>query len=176
MDSDTNASAEALRLAARRAIEAHDELSAQWRSSQSASICLQSAEDVELLKQLVLRRIDPVNAFAALCRIDKSGAIAVLLRRYIGEGVDPDRKFGGFGSELWIMLDDLCEEHGEDALRDLVHHPQFNRSALRDPRVVEAFADSLDIEVGKFPDWLKENDSLEIRNKSDGKNDTYQSR
>lgn len=146
--------AEAWRSAAEHALQAHDELLDAWRR-QKASVVLPHAtsEDVELLRQLIVRKIYPVNAFEVLARIDHSAAIEVLLARYLGDGVDPDTKFGGFTFELSSMLDDLKEAHGQSALRSLIENPRFRRDLLMDPRVIEAFTNALDMSPDEFPHW-----------------------
>jgi hypothetical protein len=153
---ETRLRIEGLRSAARQALEAQDQLLNAWRSLDSSdldSLCEQ--DDLELLKQLILRRIYPVNAFAVLARVDKYAAIDVLISLYLGDSVDPDRKFGGYTFELSSILDDLREIHGETALRELIDHPKFNKIRLSDSRVIEAFSDSLDIDASLFSGWLE---------------------
>lgn len=77
-----------------------------------------------------------------------------LIHWYLGKGVHPDNKFGGYTFELSTMLDDLREIAGEYALWQLIHLDAFDRNRLDDPRVREAFCDALDISQQDFGDWL----------------------
>jgi hypothetical protein len=152
----TKSKVEGLRSLARQALEVQDRLLQAWTDLAPGDCrCFDEPGDRELLEQLILRRIYPVNAFALLVQIDKQAAIDVLLRRYLGDTVDPDTKFGGYAFELSTMLDDLREAHGESALRELVNHPMFNKRRLNDDRVVEAFTDSLGIDKSRLSEWLK---------------------
>ena len=97
-----------VREAARKAIESHDALLSAWRRYDALHAELPSAEgDIHLLEDLVYRKIYPSNAFEILARVDCDLAIAALLRRYLGRGVDYDRGFGGFIFEMGTMLSDL---------------------------------------------------------------------
>jgi hypothetical protein len=145
-----------LRSAARRALEVQDELLNAWKHLDPGDLSsLDSAEDIDLLQELIRRRIYPLNAFAALAKVARPAAFDLLFSRSLGHGVDPDTKFGGYAFELGAMLDDLCEAHGQSALSDLVHDPRFNRRLLNDDRVVAAFADVLDIDVEQVCAWTR---------------------
>lgn len=144
-----------LQKAAELALRAADGLLLAWRQL--------DAEDHELigkfidpavLRKLVYRRLYPVNAFAAIARADKGAAIDILIEWYLGDTVDPDSKFGGYSFELESMLDDLREKWGELGLRELIAHPNFNKDRLKDRRVIEAFAATLDMDDGQFVEWL----------------------
>jgi len=146
---------ELLRDTGQRALAAHDALSEAWRSlsvPDIATCC--SKDDISLLRDLIRSRIYPINAFELLARIDLSSAMQALLRWYLGKGVSPDTKFGGYTFELSTMLDDLNEIAGENALRQLIHLDSFDRDRLDDPRVREAFCDALDIAPQDFNGWL----------------------
>jgi len=145
-----------LRTAMMGALRAHDELLAAWRQVEStARSALDTPEDVKTLKELIVRRIDIMNSFDALVRVDRAAAMEVLLSRYLGSGVDPDKKFGGYTSELAVMLDDLREAGGVAALRTLVSHVRFARELLSDRRVIEALADALEIPCDQVRDWAE---------------------
>ncbi|HEX7380384.1 MAG TPA: hypothetical protein VF278_24930 [Pirellulales bacterium] len=146
---------QAFRLAAKEAIESHDVLAELWRQMPVAETAQRCAEsDIELLRQLIEYRIFPVNAFELLARIDLRQAYSALLSRYVGKGVSPDGKFGGYYFELSVMLDDLKEIGGEEALRSLIALDDFDRRKLTDPRVVNSFSDALDMEPNEFDAWL----------------------
>jgi hypothetical protein len=148
--------ADDLRSAGRRALEVQDELLSAWKRLDPGDLSLLgSPEDINLLQELILRRIYPVNAFAALAKVASRAAVDMLFSRSLGHAVDPDTKFGGYAFELSAMLDDLREVQGESALRDLVRDPRFNRHLLNDDRVVGAFADALDIDIEAFCDWMR---------------------
>src|SRR5262249_38046504 len=125
-----------LRQAAASALTAHEALCAACnRLAKVDSLPPHTAEDILLLKELIISRIYPLNVFGLLVRLDRASAIEVLLRRYVGRGVDPDTKFGGYQFELAGMLTDLVDVRGEAALRDLVQHHDFNPTVLEDSRV-----------------------------------------
>jgi hypothetical protein len=145
-----------LRSAGRRALEAQDELASVWKHLNEKEIAQAATpDDSELLCQLILRRIYPTNAFAALANVSPPVAQQMLLARYLGKGVDPDTKFGGFSYELSSMLDDFYMASGERGLRELVRHPQFDRNCLDDPRVVDALSEALKIRPEELPEWLR---------------------
>ena len=152
---DPREALEALRAAGQNALDAHDALRDVWRSLSFPDVarCCSSA-DIELLQQLIKSRIDPLNAFEMLVRIDPRTAMQALIHWYLGKGVHPDNKFGGYTFELSTMLDDLREIAGEYALWQLIHLDAFDRNRLDDPRVREAFCDALDISQQDFGDWL----------------------
>ena len=147
----------ALRNAAARAVTSHDELLTIWRnldSSQIAGEC--TPDDVQLLQELVRRRIYPINAFELLARADREAAIDTLLSRYVGVHVDPDRKFGGYSFELESMIEDLVNVHGDAALRELIARPQFEAARLRDHRVQAALCQALEIDEPALRAWLEQ--------------------
>ena len=153
---DDGANLETLRAAARAAIAAHDTLLSAWRTlGERDSSKLDRVSDLGLLVELIRRRIYPLLAFGALAKVDPAAARDVLLRVYLGEGVDPDRRFLGYTFDLSGMLSDLKEAGGEGALRDLLRHPRLARDRLADPRVIEAVADALEIELTEVPRWLE---------------------
>jgi len=145
----------ALREAASLALRAQDALLDAWRRTPPDPLPADAGpDDVRLLRDLIIRRIYPLPAFGALVRIDPTAAVEVLLSRYVGRGVDPDRKFGGYAFELSGMLGDLAEACGEKALRDLLSHPEFNGRLLADRRFVESLAYTLDIEPDQVGKWI----------------------
>src|ERR1700753_330599 len=104
---------EALRSAARDALEAQDALLAAWSTLDRKVLpSLAEAPDVSLLVRLIERRIYAVPAFGALTRVDITAARNVLLSRHLGRVVDPDRKFGGYAYELAAMLEDMRRAGG----------------------------------------------------------------
>jgi hypothetical protein len=148
---------EALRSAGRSALEAQDALLAAWRDLKPEDIAsLAGGPDVGLLVRLIERRIYAVPAFGALARIDITAARDVLLSRYLGRVVDPDRKFGGYAFELAAMLDELCQAGGHEALMDLIDQPDFSPERLTDQRVIEAFSEALEIEPSRVPEWIRQ--------------------
>jgi hypothetical protein len=152
---------QSFRSLATEAIEAQGALSEMWRNLRVAEAAKRCDEtDVELLKKLIKFRIYPVNAFELLARIDLEQAHQALLSRYVGEGVSPDGKFGGYFFELSTMIDDLKEIGGEQALRHLISLPGFDHKKLADPRVIASFADALEIQPNEFHQWLDSGASL----------------
>jgi hypothetical protein len=154
---DTDAKLAALRSAGQKALQIQDVLLKAWRNlNEDEQARASTPEDVELFRQLILRRIYPINAFAALAKVSPELARDMLLSRYVGKGVNPDCKFGGFSFELSNMLNDFRLAGGEQALRDLICHPHFNRENLKDPRVLEAFTEALDMEPEDILRWLED--------------------
>lgn len=152
---------QSFRSMAAEAIESHNALSELWRKLPMPDAARHCDEtDVELLHKLIKYRIYPVNAFELLARIDLDQALQALLSRYVGEGVSPDGKFGGYSFELSTMIDDLKEIAGEQALRRLISLPGFDHKKLADPRVIASFADALDIEPDEFQQSLHSGASL----------------
>ena len=148
---------EALRSAGRNALAAQDALLAAWRDLKPEDFAsLAGAPDVGLLVNLIERRIYAVPAFVALARIDITAARDVLLSRYLGRAVDPDRKFGGYLFELAAMLVVLCQAGGQAALLDLIDRPDFSPERLTDQRVVEAFSEALEIGPSQVPEWIRQ--------------------
>ncbi len=146
-----------LRDAGNQALMAHDTLLMVWRGVQEAQL-VQTAtpEDMLLLRDLIYRRIYPVNAFGLLVRIDQKIAIEVLLSRYLGKAVDPDSKFGGFEFELEAMLDDLHELGGAELLKRIVTHPDFEIERINDSRVRRSLSAVLHLEEQEILQWVQQ--------------------
>ena len=150
-----NPSGKSWRSAAVTAMAADESLSDTWRAL-NVSLEAQNAtpDDVATLVELIKKRIQPVNAFDLLARIDISVASDVLYSRYLSDDVCPDSKFGGFLFELSGMLDSIVEASGRDKLLEVVKGRDCGNARLKDPRVVEAFTDALDIPFEGFNAWL----------------------
>lgn len=137
---------EAPRSAGLDALEAQDALLAAWHDLKPEDFAsLEGGPDAGLLVRPIERRIYAVPAFGASARIDIAAARDVLLSRYLGGVVDPDKKSGGYALELAAMLDELRQAGGQEALMDLIDQPGFSPERLTDQRVVEAFSEALDI-------------------------------
>jgi hypothetical protein len=148
---------EALRSAGRDALDAQDALLAAWRDLEPEDFAsLAGPPDVGLFVRLIERRVYAVPAFGALAKVDITAARDVLLSRYLGRGVDPDRKFGGYVFELASMLDELRQAGGPEALMDLIDQPDFSPERLADRRFVEAFSEALEIEPEEVPEWIRQ--------------------
>ncbi|MCA9691911.1 MAG: hypothetical protein R3A51_20705 [Nannocystaceae bacterium] len=107
------------------------------------------------LEALILARVEVLNAFELLIRISPERAITMLLRLYLGSGVSPDTKFGGYESELDVALDDLRELAGERALQRLVCSSQFDVEKWQDPRVLRSFAGALSTDAAGVAAWRR---------------------
>ena len=147
-------SIEELRTAVRGALLSHDRLLAAWKGVDDQTRETFASEGVELLKQLFIARIYPVNAFAVLVKANLPAAIELLLRRYLGQGVDPDRKFGGYAFELSSMLYDLHEAHGEAGLQELIQNPRIRQALAANKRAAGAFAEALGVSEQQAREWL----------------------
>jgi hypothetical protein len=147
---------EDLRKAAIEVLMAQDRLLNVWRGVEELQLAQNATpEDVSLLRELIISRIYPMNAFGLMVQIDKKSAIEVLLSRYLGRGVDSDTKFGGFESELDTMLDDLWEFGGVEWIEKLVLHPDFEIERIKDPRVRRTFSEVLQLEEHQIPKWVQ---------------------
>jgi hypothetical protein len=150
----TSENDDVIRNAARAALVARKALDDAWSNSDRISFSRGATrEDVALLKELIISRTEILSAFEVLCRVDVQEATSVLLSRYVGDAVDPDTKYGGFEFELSTMLDNLNEIGDPEALQRLA--AAIDDEKLRDPRVVRAFCDALDIDSDAFAVWLK---------------------
>jgi hypothetical protein len=101
---------------------------------------------VSALVALVERGLCTLNAFELLLKLSPAAAIDVLLRRYLGEHVDPDTRAGGYEADLSVMLSDMVEILGAPAVEALIDGEQIAPAKLRDRRVLAALADALDVE------------------------------
>lgn len=146
----TDDSLAAFRRAAANALEACDALDEALRRLDRD---LEPA-DIPVLEQLIVRRIEVLRPFERLAALDLQAARKVLLDRWLGHGVDPDTKFGGYTFELGVMLDDLRVVGGDDALRGLIADPRFARERLSDPRVLDALGEALDLTRDGVVRWL----------------------
>lgn len=145
---------EKLRRAGAEALRSHDVLMEVWRGLQESDIANATQEDVRLLESLIIGRIYSINAFDLLVKINPDAAIDVLLSRYLGRGVDPDRKFGGFEFELLSMLDDLLEVGGARRIAQLVSHTSFSTDRVEDLRVRRVFGEILQMEEHLVATWI----------------------
>lgn len=147
---------DALREAIIRAIQAQDRLLSAWQSCRHVKdYSSLTNDDVELLYQLIYRKIYPANAFGALASCNVNRAIEALLNRYLGNAVHPDQGFGGFAYEMGCMLDDLKLSGGDEALRQLISHPRFNHEMLVDVRFRTALREALGLDEDGLLAWLQ---------------------
>jgi len=147
-----------LRAGIRQVLDAVTALQARFRSGVSGHEALPDAEREALggeLERLILLGIEVLNAFELLVRIDPARAVELLLRRYLGRGVSPDTKFGGYEFELSTMVDDLVEIQGEGALAELVASERFDPGKLDDPRVLRSFSEALSCEPDEVRTWYR---------------------
>ena len=90
---------EELTLLMSQAIQTHKSLEAFWRKTDLSSINValdpSFEELVPSLKKMVLLRIEILNSFELLTRINPEISEQVLRRRYLGE-VSPDNAYGGY--------------------------------------------------------------------------------
>jgi hypothetical protein len=152
---NTMSSLSDFRKVAREALQAHDALVGLWRNVVASDFAEASPEDVNLLKSLILRRIYPVNAFEVLVSLSPESAIEMLLARYLGKSVDPDKKFGGFEFELESMLDDLCRIAGKEQIANMLNNEQFSIASLDDSRVRRILAEVLELDESQVFAWAE---------------------
>ena len=145
---------------AKSVLEAVDLLSEEMGHAQSEPLDARPSsadqnELISLLEQLIIRRIQVTMAFELLAHLDPIKATSLVLRRYLGENVNPDRKYGGYESELDSILGDLALV-GVEHLTRLVRSPKFDCSKARDQRVVRSFCNALQLESEEeLKTWLK---------------------
>lgn len=145
-----------LRTEIRHALQAVTTLRARFRAGISDCEALSSDERESLcgdLEQLILLRVEVLNAFELMVRLDPKRSARLLLRLYLGRGVSPDTKFGGYEFELSTMVDDLVEFEGAEALAELVRSARFDPSKLDDPRVARSFSEALSCEPDELRQW-----------------------
>lgn len=143
------------RKAANEALQAHDALISVWRNAIASDFSRAEPDDLCLLKNLILRRIYPVNAFEMLASLSPESAVDMLLARYLGTSVDPDKKFGGFEFELESMLGDLCRIGGKEQISTMINKENFSVSSLKDPRVRRVLAEVLELEEDQVLTWVE---------------------
>ena len=152
----TTAKRDELLDAARNALNASRALQESWKSVDLAQLSRSlTPSDIDLVEQLILSRVDVLNAFELLVRCAPGRAEAVLMARYLGKDVSPDTKYGGFLFELDSMLNDWVEVQGKESLRHLFRAVSPERIA--DARVLTAVRDVLDLrDVDEAHKWLRE--------------------
>lgn len=141
-----------------KTLEALSALKSALEEASTSRISVTKDEHTALcadLENLLLLRIEVLSAFELLVRLNPERAQAILLRRYLGRGVSPDRKFGGYEFELSTMLDDLVEIAGKNSLVGIVRSNLFDPEKLEDPRVVQSLAGALDCEPDEIPHWYQ---------------------
>lgn len=154
IESRAETAMEKLRRVGSEALRSHDVLLEAWRELRESDIAEATTDDVAILRSMIITRIYPINAFGLLVKIDQDAAIEVLLSRYLGIAVDPDRKFGGFEFELESMLDDLLESGGVQRISQLVSHSEFSMERIEDLRVLRVFGGILQMDEQSVPDWI----------------------
>lgn len=110
--------------------------------------------EIVLLKELIIKRIDVLNSFEILCRVDFDGAKEILLRRYLGKGVNLYSKFGGVTYELSTILDDIVEIHGLESLKNILKVNEIDLDKLRDEQVILSLANALNLSFEETQVWL----------------------
>lgn len=144
------------------ALSSHGNLREAWRELSESDMAEATRDDIGFLRSMIISRIYPVNAFELLVKIDPNAGVEVLLSRYLGRGVNPDTKFGGFESELQIMLDDLREVAGSQMIAQLVRNPDFAIQRIEDARVRRVLAQVLDMEEESIPDWVRKQRAMSM--------------
>ena len=89
-----------------------------------------------------------------LCRVDFDGAKEILLRRYLGKGVNLYSKFGGVTYELSTILDDIVEIHGLESLKNILKVNEIDLDKLRDEQVILSLANALNLSFEETQVWL----------------------
>ncbi len=129
-----------------------------WQKADIASLTKElKEEDAVLLQQLILALIEVLPLFEILLHLDPKRAKDILLRRYVGTGIDPDTKFGGYEFELSSMLDDYQKILGETKFEELFTDPGFDRDKLSDPRMKRSLMEVLNFNTERDVDkWIKQ--------------------
>jgi hypothetical protein len=107
-------------------------------------------QEIKVIKEAFILRIHPLLCFDMIVKANKGKAIELLLDWYLGKGVCPETKHGGYESELNVMLNDLSEFHGIEALSELLNSDNFDKGKLNDPRVLRSFQEALEIEDAEY--------------------------
>ena len=141
------------------ALELNEQFFHFWHSNDVDDLAKDlTIEDAPILEKLIISRIQIANFFEILLRIDPIRAKNILIDRYLGESVSPDRKYGGFEFELSLMLDDYIEILGKKELIELINHPEVKLERLKDPRVINSLIEALDFDdQGECMTWINNN-------------------
>ena len=135
---------------AKEALKAHEAIYDFWREFQHESMNTYSKEvldrTISLLKELIVKRIEVVNCFELLIRLNFNEALDVLESRYLGDKVCLYTKFGGFQNELELMLSDYVEIRGKNSFVNEVLKRYLSSEKLSDPKVMSAFCEALGLE------------------------------
>jgi hypothetical protein len=132
---------------AAKAIDAHNKLEGFWKKVDLRNFTSIGSDSlIPILIELIIKRIDVVHAFELLTIISHNDALKVLERRYLGDGVSPYTKYGGYQFELSLMLSDYLEIRGTECFKtEILLNSKF-KSKLSDSNVVEAMCEALDVE------------------------------
>jgi len=143
---------------AQQVLNAYDELDAFWVSNHKESIQIDfNQNEIDIIKQLILTRLDILNSFEILVKADLNEAISILNRRYFGKHVDPDTKYGGFEFEISSMLSDVVEFAGEKALINILTSEKNSTKILNDERVLRAIEEAMDFgDLDEVRSWLSD--------------------
>ena len=135
-----------------------------WRNCDKEKLAQEiTAEEIALLKELIIGRVDVLNSFELLCRVDKEEAISVLIRCYLGKGVCLYSKFGGTRFELSTILDDIVELYGKESLRNILKLDAIDKSKLVDEQVLLSFSEALDLDIEETKKWLAEPNESDLK-------------
>ena len=140
---------------ATHSIELNREFESFWKSVDVDDFVKNiTKNEIVLLKELIIKRIDVLNSFEILCRVDFDGAKEILLRRYLGKGVNLYSKFGGVTFELSTILDDIVEIHGLESLKNILKVNEIDLDKLRDEQVILSLANALNLSFEETQAWL----------------------
>lgn len=135
---------------AQEALKINESIYSFWNEFTDLSVNTCSKEVIEativLLKEMILKRIEVVNCFELLIRLNVDEALDILESRYLGNKVCLYTKFGGVQNELGLMLSDYVEIRGENSFLNEVLQRYLSSEKLNDPRVISAFCEALDLE------------------------------
>lgn len=154
----SNERIEQFRQIAHDAVESQNRLLSFWRACNTPEFSADcNITDVELLSELILLRIFPINAFSLLVLLDKERSIDVLLSRYIGRDVDPDTKYGGFEFELSSMLDDFFSSFGIDAISDIICRNNYSSDKIKgDIRIMRTLSHAVNVDESELIDFIQQ--------------------
>ncbi|MCX2890616.1 MULTISPECIES: hypothetical protein [unclassified Pseudomonas] len=115
--------------------EVYDKLWREIREEDGSDSCF-SPEDISVLERLIYAKIFHLKAFEILLKCAPSNALDILKMRYLSLDLANNSK--DHVADLEVMLSDVNEILGRDALEELLSCSEFLLDNMKNQRVVDA--------------------------------------
>lgn len=102
-----------------------------------------SSDDILVIIKLFNAGIQVLYFFEVILRFDKYMAEKLLIDKYIGNYVNPDRKGRGYELEISTMLEDYFDIEGQENLIEFLNNDQVSLTRLLDKRVMNNLCEIL---------------------------------